>query len=114
MSEIIEIKHKKENDENIYELFIDGKLASTARILAYSKLLNICSKEKRKGFGTRLLQHIEEIAKQNSISEMTTSDIDSRDIPAVNFFKKMGYTLYPLSGDEEFLEGHKKLQLNAH
>ena len=106
-----EIKEKAENDERVFELTVGGKTVCSARTLGYGLLENITTEEheRREHYGTKLLQHIEEIAKQNEVTIMKTTDIDSKDTAAVSFFGKMGYKLEPLEKDGQFLEGSKKL-----
>jgi len=60
----MKIKESPENDEHTYELIVDGKMVCTARTLPYSILLNIHSTVKRRGYGSKLLKYIEEVARQ--------------------------------------------------
>jgi GNAT superfamily N-acetyltransferase len=86
---LCEIKDRVENDEHIFELTIEGKTVCSARTLGYGLLESITTDEheRRKHYGTRLLQHIEEIVRQNEVLVMKTTDIDSKDTAAVSFAK---------------------------
>lgn len=110
---MIKIVERLENNEHVFELVVDEKVVCTAKTLDYKVLevIDCVPSEKRKGYATRLLKGIEEIAKQNGIKVITTSDIDSKDIAATSFFKSMGYTLEPIENNEEFLEGKKNLEI---
>lgn len=101
---------KRENDEWVYQMRVNGKVVCTAKTLD-SILLTISThhEERRKGYATTLLRHIEDKARQSGAKRFQTSDIDSTVEEAVRFFKKNGYTLTPIVGDEEFLEGTKGL-----
>jgi len=107
---LCEIKERTENDEHIIELTIEGETVCSARTLGYGLLESITTDQhsRRKHYGTRLLQHIEEIARQNEVRVMKTTDIDSKDMAAVSFFRKIGYNLEPIENGR-FLEGSKKL-----
>jgi GNAT superfamily N-acetyltransferase len=108
---LCEIKDRIENDERVFELTFEGKTVCSARTLGYELLESITTDqhERRKHYGTRLLQHIEEIARQNEVFVMKTTDIDSKDTAAVYFFRKTGYKLEPIEENGQFLEGSKKL-----
>lgn len=108
---LCEIKERTENDERIYELTIEEKTVCSAKTLGYGILENIITTEheRRKHYGTKLLQHIEELTRQNEVTVMKTTNIDSKDTAAVSFFRKMGYRLEPTKTDDQFLEGSKEL-----
>jgi len=105
------IKDRAENDEHIFELTIGDKTVCSARTLGHGLLENITTAEyeRRKHYGTKLLLRIEDIARQNGVTSIRTTDIDSKDTAAVSFFRKMGYELEPTEEDGQFLEGSKKL-----
>ena len=101
---------KRENDESVYQMRVNGKVVCIVKTLE-SILLTISTHqdERRKGYATTLLRHIEDKARQSGARRLQTSDIDSTVEEAVRFFKKNGYTLTPIAGDESFLEGTKDL-----
>ena len=88
----------EEDDEITFTLFVDGKTVSWAKTLLYSNLKEIhtACKEKRKGFGKKLLAHIEKNAKAHGATAMKTCFCDPRNDEATRFFKNMGYLLNPV------------------
>ena len=109
---LIKIEEKSENNEHVFELVVDEKLVCTAKTLGYELLetIDCIPSERRRKHAMKLLTYIHEVARQNSVKTIRTSDIDSRDVAAVCFFKSMGYTLEPLDSNNEFLEGRKDLE----
>jgi GNAT superfamily N-acetyltransferase len=84
-----------EDDEMIFKLFVNERLVSWAKTLLYSFLKDIhtANVEKRKGYGRKLLAHIEKNAKAHGATTMKTSEIDSSNYGAIGFFRSMGYGL---------------------
>lgn len=87
-----QITEEVENDEHVYKLVVDKEVVCSARTIPYSLLLDIHTKEEKRGrgYGKKLLKHIEELAKKNGATTMKTNDIDSCDYKTVCFFKNMG------------------------
>jgi ribosomal protein S18 acetylase RimI-like enzyme len=93
---IVEMQEEsEEDDETIFKLFVNEKLVSWAKTLLYSFLEDIhtANVEKRKGYGRKLLVHIEKNAKAHGATTMKTSEIDSSNDGAIGFFRSMGYGL---------------------
>jgi GNAT superfamily N-acetyltransferase len=113
IEKIVETQEESEEDDEItLRLFADGEIVSWAKTLLYSFLeeIHTAHAEKRKGYGRRLLVHIEKIAKAHGAATMKTSYIDSCSDEAVGFFRSMGYELKPIVNDVTgFLEGTKRL-----
>jgi hypothetical protein len=107
-----EIRETVENDEHIFELIVKHSVVCSAKTLGYEILESISTieYERRKHYATKLLLHIEELARQNETTIMKTTDIDSKDTVVVLFFTKMGYTLQPIGTNDQFLEGVKNLR----
>jgi GNAT superfamily N-acetyltransferase len=110
---IVEAQEESEEDDEItFTLFVDGKLVSWAKTLLYSYLeeIHTARKEKRKGFGRKLLAYVEKNAKAHGATTMKTSDIDPCSEEAVCFFISMGYEIKSIVNDATgFLEGTKRL-----
>jgi GNAT superfamily N-acetyltransferase len=110
---IVEAQEESEEDDEItFTLFVDGKLVSWAKTLLYSYLeeIHTARKEKRKGFGRKLLAYVEKNAKAHGATTMKTSDIDPCSEEAVYFFISMGYEIKSIvNGATGFLEGTKRL-----
>jgi GNAT superfamily N-acetyltransferase len=113
IEKIVETQEESEEDDEItLRLFADGEIVSWAKTLLYSFLeeIHTAHAEKRKGYGRRLLVHIEKIAKAHGATAMKTIAIDSCSDEAVGFFRSMGYELKPIVNDVTgFLEGTKRL-----
>ena len=111
--EILEAQEEsEEDDEIIFKLFANEKLVSWAKTLLYSflKEIHTAKSEKRKGYGRKLLAHIEKTAEAHGVATMTTCEIDPCSDEATSFFVKMGYQLRPIENDlAGFLEGTKRL-----
>ncbi len=94
--EIVETQQESElDDETLFTLFIDGEIASWAKITLYSNLEDIhtaCLK-KRKGYGRLLLAFIEKTAQDHCATSLRTSDFDACNDEAIKFFKKGGYAI---------------------
>ena len=60
-----QIIEEQEDDEHIFKLIIDGKVMCVARTLPYEFLLKINTTigEEGKGYGTKLLTHIEKVVR---------------------------------------------------
>lgn len=110
---IVETQEESEEDDEItFALFVDGKIVSWAKTLLYSYLeeIHTARKEKRKGFGRKLLAYMEKNAKVYGATTMKTSDIDPCGDEAISFFISMGYEVKPIVNDTTgFLEGTKRL-----
>jgi len=107
-----QIIEEQEGNERIFKLIIDGLEVCSAIILPYSLLMKIetLEKERGKGYGTKLLTHIEKVAKEHGATVMKTTDIDPCDYKTVCFFKSMGYKFNLIKGDErKFIEATKNL-----
>jgi GNAT superfamily N-acetyltransferase len=107
------IEEEKVNDDIYYRLKLsDGTTACTLQIDRYHKtLVNIWtnSELRRRGYGRKLFQYVEAIAKSNGIKVMKTTDIDSLCVCAVGFFRAMGFNLKSIENNSQFLEGEKVL-----
>jgi ribosomal protein S18 acetylase RimI-like enzyme len=110
---IVEMQEEsEEDDETIFKLFVNEKLVSWAKTLLYSFLEDIhtANVEKRKGYGRKLLVHIEKNAKAHGATTMKTIEIDSSNDGAIGFFRSMGYGLRSIEHYGTcFFEGTKKL-----
>src|SRR5450759_3720516 len=87
---IIETQEESEEDDEItFTLFINGKIVSWAKTVLYSflKEINTTCREKRKGFGRKLLVYLEKNAKAHGATTMKTSGIDPCGNEEINFFK---------------------------
>ena len=96
---IVETQEESEEDDEItFTLFVDGKIVSWAKTLLYSYLeeIHTARTEKRKGYGRKLLSHIEKIAKAHGATAMKLSYYDSCSVEAASFFRSMGYQLKPI------------------
>jgi ribosomal protein S18 acetylase RimI-like enzyme len=113
IEEIVEMQEESEQDDEItLWLFADGEIVSWAKTLLYSFLEDIhtANVEKRKGYGRKLLVHIEKNAKAHGATTMKTIEIDSSNDGAIVFFRSMGYGLRSIEHYGTcFLEGTKKL-----
>jgi len=113
IKEILETQEEsEEDDEIIFRLFVNEKLVSWAKTLLYSflKEIHTAHAEKRKGYGRKLLTHIEKNAKAHGVALMKTIEIDPCGHEATSFFVSMGYQLKPIEDDVTgFLEGTKGL-----
>jgi GNAT superfamily N-acetyltransferase len=111
--EIVETQEEsEEDDEMIFKLFANEKLVSWTKTLLYSflKEIHTAHVEKRKGYGRRLLTHLEKNAKEHGAATMKTSEIDPCSGEAISFFVNMGYQLKPIENDVTgFLKGTKRL-----
>lgn len=96
--EIVETQQESElDDETLFTLFVDGEIASWAKITLCSNLEDIHTArlEKRKGYGRLLLAFIEKTAQNHCATSMRTSDFDACNYEATEFFKKGGYAINP-------------------
>lgn len=113
VEEILETQEEsEEDDELIFTLFVNKKLVSWAKTSLYSflKEIHTARAEKRKGYGRKLLAHIEKTAKAHGAIIMKTGGVNSGNCEAVGFFRSMGYGLRPIENDaSSFLEGTKRL-----
>ena len=102
---------KEIKGEFVFKLVVDGKEMCGARTQLYSHLLSITTikGEEGKGYGKKLLSHIEELAKKNGAPTMMTSDIDKCAYETVCFFKSMGYRFKPDEQNGQFIEATKDL-----
>ena len=111
--EILETQEEsEEDDEIVFNLFANEKLVSWAKTLLYSLLKEIhtAKPEKRKGYGRKLLAHIEKNAKEHGATPMKTGEIDPCNHEAIGFFISMGYEPKPIEDDETgLLEGIKRI-----
>jgi GNAT superfamily N-acetyltransferase len=110
---IVETQEESEEDDEItLRLFADGEIVSWAKTLLYSFLeeIHTAHAEKRKGYGRKLLAHIEKNAKAHGATTMKTSDIDPCSDQAISFFIRMGYELKPIVNDSTgLIRGTKRL-----
>jgi GNAT superfamily N-acetyltransferase len=110
---IVERQEESEEDDEItFTLFVDGRIVSWAKTLLYSYLKEIhtARKEKRKGFGRKLLAYMEKNAKAHGATTIKTGDIDPCSGEAISFFISMGYKVKPIVNYATvFLEGTKRL-----
>ena len=105
-------EESEEDDEIIFKFFVNEKLVSWARTLLYSflKEIHTAHAEKRKGYGRKMLIHIEKNAKAHGSTQMKTIEIDPCSYEAISFFADMRYQLEPIKDDATgFLEGTKGL-----
>jgi len=113
IEEILETQEEsEEDDEIIFKLFVNEKLVSWAKTLLYSLLKEIHTAhvEKRKGYGRKLLTHIEKNAKAHGVAIMKTTEIEPCSHEAIRFFVSMCYELKPIEDHVTgFLEGTKGL-----
>ena len=113
IEEILETQEEsEEDDEMIFTLFVNEKLVSWAKTLLYSFLeeIHTAHAEKRKGYGRKLLAHIEKNAKAHGATTMKTSEIDPCSDEAIGFFIRMGYELKPIVNDATgLIRGTKRL-----
>jgi GNAT superfamily N-acetyltransferase len=118
MAEIIDVQETEFTGEFLYRLKIDGQIVSDAKVSITGlrlEIIHTVPQWKRKGYGSKLIRRIEkdvsDDAKKRGQATVVfdTSDIDSADAAAVEFFKKNGYTLTPEEGMEGFLVGRKTL-----
>jgi len=96
---IVESQEESEEDDEItFVLFVDGRIVSWAKTLLYSNLKEIHTicKEKRKGYGRKLLSHIEKNAKAQGVATMKTCFDDPCSVESSGFFKNMGYRVNPV------------------
>jgi len=111
--EIVETQEESEQDDEItLRLFVNEEIVSWAKTLLYSflKEIHTAHGEKRKGYGRKLLAHIEKNAKAYGATTMKTSDIDPCNDEAVGFFRSMGYGLRSIENySTGSLEGTKRL-----
>jgi ribosomal protein S18 acetylase RimI-like enzyme len=111
--EIVEAQEESEEDDEItLRLFVNGEIVSWAKTLLYSFLeeIHTAHGEKRKGYGRKLLTHIEKNAKAHGATTMKTRDIDPCNDETVGFFRSMGYGLRSIENyATSFLEGIKRL-----
>lgn len=113
IEKLVETQEESEQDDEItLRLFANGELVSWAKTLMYSflKEIHTAHREKRKGYGRKLLAYIEKNAKAHGATTMNTSGIDPCSDEAIGFFRSMGYRLRPIENDATgFLEGIKRL-----
>jgi len=113
IEKIVETQEESEQDDEItLRLFADGELVSWAKTLLYSFLeeIHTAHREKRKGYGRKLLAYIEKTAKAHGATTMNTIGIDPCNDEAIDFFRSMGYGLRAIENDTTgFLEGTKRL-----
>jgi GNAT superfamily N-acetyltransferase len=111
--EIIETQEESEEDDEVtFRFFVNGKLVSWAKSLLYSNLEEIHTAvlEKRKGYGRKLLSHIEKTAKAHGATTMKACYCDSCNGEAACFYRSMGYELKSIENDApRFLEVTKRL-----
>jgi ribosomal protein S18 acetylase RimI-like enzyme len=110
---IVETQEESEDDDEVtFRFFVNGEIVSWAKTLLYSYLKEIHSAvgEKRKGYGGKLLSHIEKAAMEHGATAMKACFVVSCSSEAVGFFRSMGYGLKPIEKDApRFLEFTKKL-----
>jgi GNAT superfamily N-acetyltransferase len=102
VEKIVETQEESEEDDEItLRLLADGEIVSWAKTLLYSFLeeIHTATAERRKGYGRKLLAHIEKNAKAHGATAMNTSDIDPCSDEAIGFFLRMDYELKPFVND---------------
>jgi GNAT superfamily N-acetyltransferase len=113
IEKIVETQEEsEEDDEMIFTLFANEKLVSWAKTLLYSflKEIHTARVEKRKGYGRKLLAHIEKNANAHGATTMRTGEIDPCSDEAISFFIRMGYELKPIANSATgLLRGTKRL-----
>jgi GNAT superfamily N-acetyltransferase len=113
---IVEMQEEsEEGDEIIFTLFVNGQIVSWAKTLLYSNLeeIHTARMERRKGFGRKLLAHLEKNAEAHR-AIMMKMEFDESFSDANGFFRSMGYRLKPVENYESrFVEATKKLQKNC-
>jgi len=113
VEEILETQEESEEDEElIFALLVNKRLVSWAKTSLYSflKEIHTAHAEKHKGYGRKLIAHIEKTAKAHGAIIMKTGGVNSGNCEAVGFFRSMGYGLRPIENDASgFLEGTKRL-----
>ncbi len=111
--EIFETQEESEDDDEVtFRLFVNGEIVSWAKTLLYSYLKEIhtAALEKRKGYGGKLLSHIEKTAVECGATALNACFAVSYSGEAVGFFRSRGYWLKPIDDEEpRFLEVTKKL-----
>lgn len=111
--EIIETQEESEDDDEItFKLFVNGEIVSWAKTLLYSCLKEIHTAvgEKRKGYGGKLLSHIEKTAAAHGATAMKACFAVSCSGEAMGFFRSVGYWLAPIEAEaSRFLEVTKTL-----
>ena len=110
---ILETQEESEEDDEVtFRFFVNGKIVSWAKTQLYSYLEEIHTAigEKHKGYGRKLLSHIEKNAKAHGATTMKAYYYDSCSEEAAGFFRSMGYGLKPIENDaSRFLELTKRL-----
>jgi GNAT superfamily N-acetyltransferase len=111
--EIVETQEESEDDDEVtFRFFVNGEIVSWAKTLLYSNLKEIYTAvgKKRKGYGGKLLSHIEKAAMEHGATAMKACFAVSCSGEAVGFFRSMGYWFEPVEADgPRFLEVTKKL-----
>jgi len=111
--EIFETQEESEDDDEItFKLFVDGEVVSWAKTLLYSyfKEIHTAVGIKRRGYGGKLLSHIEKTAAAYGATSMKACFAVSCGGEAVGFFRSMGYRLEPIEAETpRFLEVRKIL-----
>jgi ribosomal protein S18 acetylase RimI-like enzyme len=111
--EIIESQEESEEDDEVtFTFFVNGEIVSWAKTLIYSYLeeIHTATREKRKGYGGKLLFHIEKIAKAHGVKTMKTRFVDTGRDEAIGFFRNAGYGLKRIENETPgFFEVSKKL-----
>jgi hypothetical protein len=109
LSEGTRVRH--DGDEHVWELVDEAKTVCTAETVGFGTLLTIGTMlgERRKGYATWLLFHVEQVARRKGLATMEARDILSDDAIARSFFENAGYILKPRKGDDDILDGSKNL-----
>jgi GNAT superfamily N-acetyltransferase len=95
---IIETQEEsEEDDETTFTLFSDGEIVCWAKTLLYSNLeeIHTARKEKRRGFGQKLLTYLEKNAKEHGATTMKAGYESCCNNEAAGFFRSMGYGRKP-------------------
>lgn len=82
------------NDMVIYRLRVKNKIVCTAELMERCQLLKIWSNPRCRGFGTKMLEYIEQTALESACRKMTVLYIKN-DERATRFFERRGYKLGP-------------------
>ncbi len=105
-------EESEEDDELIFTFFFKDEIVSWAKTQLYSYLKEIHTAigKKRKGYGRKLLFHIEKTAKEHGATTMKARYDECCSDEAAGFFRDMRYVLKPVESDSPgFLEATKKL-----
>lgn len=99
---------EKEDDMIIYLLQVNGKNVRRAELLGRSLLLSILSNPTNKGYGTKMLEYIENKALERGFGKIKVSPIKA-DKGVKRFFEKNGYKLTQNAEVTDEFDGEKSI-----